>query len=476
MLPTVSDWRAALLKRFSFPAYERLGRNPVGWPGYEPAEIVRYAIGSLGGINVVAAVWDFERYGGSFGELDAAAFAEAADRAARYGEPLVSFVRTGGVRLQEGMAALVGMPRAQLALRRLAAAGVPHVAVADDPTTGGVFISVVTRADLRAAVRGATVGFAGPRVAEAVLGAPLPEGSHTAESAFAAGLVDALLAPDEVGDWLARALTALVPGASGKQAEHGEGRLRFPEAAGTGAGDEEGDAQVERARRADRPSGVALLDALLPDAVDLRGADATVRAVAGHLPDGTPAVGVALAAERHGRPTPAGYRLAQRAAALAARLDRVLVTLVDTPGAEPGADAERAGVAAAIADTMDALLGCAAPTLAVVTGEGGSGGALAAAVADRVLVTPGCYFAALGPEAAAAALRTTPGATAKRLRLRPVDLLALGFADAAAPEPDDAAFAGFVAAQAAHLAAADPAERRAARERRWAAALPGTLT
>ncbi|HVF05837.1 MAG TPA: carboxyl transferase domain-containing protein [Frankiaceae bacterium] len=466
----MSDWRERVLKRFSFPGFERVGRNPTGWPDYAPAEVVRYGIGQVGGVNVVAAVWDFTAFGGSFGELDATAFVDAAERAARYREPLVSFVRSGGVRLQEGMAALVGMPRAQLALRRLAAAGVPHVAVADHPTTGGVFISVVTRADVRAAVRGATIGFAGPRVAEVVLGQPLPPGSHTAESAYDAGLVDALLAPDDVADWLGRTLAALRP-AAGTLAP----APTTPAAAEADAPD--GDVQVERARRSDRPSGRALLDRLVPNGVDLRadGGDTSVRVIVGDL-GGTPCVAVAVAAERSGRPTPNGYRLVQRAARLAASLDRVLVTLVDTPGAEPGAEAEAAGVAQAIADTMDALLGCPAPTLAVVTGEGGSGGALAVTVADCVLVTPGSYFAALGPEAAAAALRTTPGATAKRLRLRPVDLLALGFADAATPEPDDAAFAGYVAAQAAHLATRDAADRRPARERRWSSPLPGSLT
>ncbi len=337
----VTDWRDELLRRFSFPAYEHLGRNPVGWPDYQPAEVVRAGIGEIGGHRVVAAVWDFSRYGGSFGELDASAFVSAADRAARYGEPLVSFVRSGGVRLQEGMAALAGMPRAQLALRRLARAGVPHVAVADQPTTGGVFVSVVTRADLRVAVDGATVGFAGPRVAEVVLGGPLPEGSHTARSAYGAGLVDALVAPDGVGAWLSRALAALAP-AAGAGSPAGKRRLgraepdpampaRDPAPATT-----EGDEQVAVARRAERPSGAALLDRLLPDAVDLRAdtGDASVRAVV--APE---AVGVALGAQRHGRPTPAGYRLVQRAARLAATLDHPLLALVDTPGAEPGAAA-----------------------------------------------------------------------------------------------------------------------------------------
>ncbi len=125
---------------------------------------------------------------------------------------------------------------------------------------------------------------------------------------------------------------------------------------------------------------------------------------------------------------------------------------------------------------MDALLDCAAPTLAVVTGEGGSGGALAGAVADGVLLTPGCYFAALGPEAAAAALRSTPGATAKRLRLRPVDLLALGFGDALVPEPSEGDFGPAVRGHLARLAALDRASRLAARERRWSAPLPGVLS
>jgi acyl-CoA carboxylase subunit beta len=468
----VSDWRDVLLRRFSFPRFDRLGRNPIGWPGYAGGEVVRYAIGELDDVKVVAAVWDFSTFGGSFGEVDATAFAEAAEHALLSREPLVSFVRSGGVRLQEGMAGLVGMPRAQLALRRLADAGVPHLAIADDPTTGGVLISVVTRADLRAVVAGSTVGFAGPRVAEAVTGEPLPAGSHTATSAYGAGIFDAVLDPDRVGDWLGRSVRALMP------VDRSDDTTLPVPAAGDLLVPREGDEQVATARSRHRVAGRVLLDRLVPDGVDLRAArgDETMRAVVGHLPSGLPVVGVALAADRGGRPTPDGYALLVRAARLAGRLARTLVTVVDTPGAEPGAVAEASGIASAIGDTMDAVLGCPAPTLAVVTGEGGSGGALAAAVCDRVLVTPGCYFAALGPEGAAAALRTTPGASARRLRLRPGDLLDLGFADAAVPEPDDDRFVPAVTAHAEELAALPADSRRTARVRRWSAPLPGRLT
>ena len=68
------------------------------------------------------------------------------------------------------MAALIGMARATTGTRRLADAGVPHVSIADTPTTGGVWTTVASRADVRAAMAGAPVGFGGPRVVEVVTG------------------------------------------------------------------------------------------------------------------------------------------------------------------------------------------------------------------------------------------------------------------------------------------------------------------
>ena len=470
------DWRDELLERFSFPRYERTGRNATGWPGYTPAQVVRYGIGEIGGVKVVACVWDFSAYGGSFGELDATAFAEACELAASYREPLVSFTRTGGTRLQEGNAALVGIARSQLALRRLAAAGVPHVAVVDHPTTGGVLVGVVSRADLRLAVEGATIGFAGPRVVEAVTGRPLPEDSHTAASARDAGVVDEVVTADAVRERLGAVLALVRPDPG--SAEVG------PEPSGESSYDDvalperDGAQQVAAARALTGPSGTTLLDALLPGAAHVRaaGGDDTVTARLGRLGDATRVVAVALAAAPGTRPTVGGYRVLVRAAALAGRLGIPLVTLVDTPGAEPSAPSEAAGIGSAIADGFDAVLGCASPTVGVLVGEGGSGGALAGLVADRVLVTPEGYLAALGAEGAAVALRVPVEVAADRLALRPADLLRLGLADRAVHGSDDVERLGArLAAEVSALQAIDPAARRAQRERRWSAPLPGSL-
>jgi len=477
----VDDWRDGLLQRFSFPRYERTGRNPLRWPGYSPAEVVRYAIGEIGGVKVVACVWDFTAYGGSFGELDATAFAEACALAEEYREPLVSFVRTGGTRLQEGNAALVGIARAQLALRRLGTAGVPHIAVADHPTTGGVFVGVVSRADVRLAIAGATVGFAGPRVVEAVTGEPLPAGSHTADSALAAGLVDEIVDPAEVGAALTRWLQLLRPPPPGdlgrpSTAVRTPGRPGVQDPRDESPGVHTGLDQVLRARTSTAPSGVALLEQLLADASPLRcpADDRSVAARVGNLAGAGTVVAVAVAAAKHGRPTAAGYRLLERAARLAHRLDVPLVTVVDTPGADVSPQAEATGIASAIADAVDALLGTGPPTVAVLVGEGGSGGALAAAVCDVVLVTENAYFTALAPEGAAAALRVTLADAASRLRLTPADLLALGLADATSPSVPEQ-LGPVVAAEIARLRGIDRPQRLRTREHRWSAPLPGSL-
>jgi acyl-CoA carboxylase subunit beta len=449
------DWRGPLLAGAARVEVPFAGRDPGRWPGYSPRPAVtvwRLASGP------VAAAWDFSVFGGSFGEDDATALVAAADLARAERVPLVTLVRSGGTRLQEGMAALVGIPRARIALRALAEAGLPHLSVADVPTTGGVWISVASAADLRVAVEGATVAFAGPRVVEAVTGA-LPTGdSHTAASAHRAGLVDAVLPGEDVPGWLATALAALAPGA-----------LEAPPVPPARTAEPVPGSEQVRRSRARTTGGRTLLHQLLTGAVPLRAprGDTTVAAAVGRVA-GLPVVGVALAAEVHGRPGPDGYRLLTRAARLADRLDLALLTLVDTPGAEPGTAAEEDGVAPAMGEALDAVLGCRAPTLSLVHGEGGSGGALAAAATDVVLVTDAAYFAAIGPEGAAAALRRPPGECADLMGVTPADLLALGVADALA---DPADVAGHLAA----LARRDRHERLAARRDRWSRPLPGSL-
>jgi acetyl-CoA carboxylase carboxyl transferase subunit beta len=229
---------------------------------------------------------------------------------------------------------------------------------------------------------------------------------------------------------------------------------------------------VRLAREGARPDGGTLLGHLLDGFVELGAADDTVRAGIGRSAAGRMTVGVALAAHRGGRPTPQGYALLTRAAQLADRLGADLLTLVDTPGADPRTPSEAGGIAAAIHAAFGAVIGCRSPSLTVVHGEGGSGGALAAAATDEVLVTDASYFTALGPEGAAVALHVSPEEAADRMALTPPDLRVLGFADGYA-DTDPIALRNLVAAQLSALSEAPESERIGRRRARWAGPLPG---
>ncbi len=139
-----------------------------------------------------------------------------------------------------------------------------------------------------------------------------------------------------------------------------------------------------------------------------------------------------------GMPRPEGYRKAQRLMRLADHFGLPVVTLVDTPGAYPGVDAEARGQAEAIARCIETCLAISVPLIAVVIGEGGSGGALALATANRVMMLEHAIYSVISPEGCASILWRDGGqapAAAQALRLTAKDLQSLGVIDGIIPEP-----------------------------------------
>ena len=139
-----------------------------------------------------------------------------------------------------------------------------------------------------------------------------------------------------------------------------------------------------------------------------------------------------------GMAKPEGYRKAIRLMALADRFGLPVVTLVDTPGAFPGVQAEERGQAEAIARSTEQCLALKVPVIAVVVGEGGSGGAVALAAANRVLMFEHAVYSVISPEGCASILwRTSDKAAdaAEAMKITANDLLALGVADRIVEEP-----------------------------------------
>ncbi|MEO5641174.1 MAG: acetyl-CoA carboxylase carboxyltransferase subunit alpha [Sphingomicrobium sp.] len=139
-----------------------------------------------------------------------------------------------------------------------------------------------------------------------------------------------------------------------------------------------------------------------------------------------------------GMAKPEGYRKAIRLMRLADRFGLPVVTLVDTPGAFPGVEAEERGQAEAIARSTEQCLALKVPLIAVIVGEGGSGGAVAIAAANRVLMFENAIYSVISPEGCASILWRTAdraGDAAEAMKITAADLKALGVIDRIVAEP-----------------------------------------
>jgi len=147
-------------------------------------------------------------------------------------------------------------------------------------------------------------------------------------------------------------------------------------------------------------------------------------------------------ARNFGQPKPEGYRKALRAMQLAAKFNRPIFTLIDTPGAYPGVDAEARGQAEAIAHNLREINRLPVPIVVTITGEGGSGGALAIAIGDKINMLANAFYSVISPEGCASIMwrdAAQKELAAEALKITAEDLLALGLIDEIVPEPEGGA-------------------------------------
>jgi acetyl-CoA carboxylase carboxyl transferase subunit alpha len=209
--------------------------------------------------------------------------------------------------------------------------------------------------------------------------------------------------------------------------------------------------RVQLARHPKRPHSLDYIERLITDFQEIHGDrlfgdDPAIVAGLGQFEDRP----VAIVAEQKGRdtkqklyrnfgmPKPEGYRKGLRVMQIAAKFQRPVITLLDTPGAYPGIDAEERGQAEAIARNLREMSRLATPVIAVCIGEGGSGGALALGVGNIVLMLENAVYSVISPESCAAIIyRDSSKAeqAAAALRLTAEDLAGFGLIDGIVPEP-----------------------------------------
>ncbi|ASO19720.1 acetyl-CoA carboxylase carboxyl transferase subunit beta [Actinoalloteichus hoggarensis] len=413
--------------------------------GLDDAVTVVHA--SLRGHQVVAAIMDFRFLGGSLGTAAGEAITRAAETALEQGCPLLLITASGGARMQEGALSLMQMAKTSNAIAALGEAGLLTISLITDPTYGGVAASFATLSDLIIAEPGARMGFAGPRVIEQTIRQRLPEGFQTAEFLRSHGLIDDVRPRSELPHVLDVLLSSSTPVAADWGAEHVDPVTTDVDRL---AGREIG-ALVATARHLRRPTTLDhmayWMDGFIELHGDRRGADCPAVVGGIGLLEGLPVVVIGhqkghttaeMVRRGFGMPSPAGYRKAIRLMRLAARMGVPVVTLVDTPGADPGLAAEENNQAGAIAECLRVIGGLPVPVVSVITGEGGSGGAIALAAGDRVLLSENAIYSVISPEGCAAILWKSPEAAstaAAALWLDAASLLRLGVVDGVVPEP-----------------------------------------
>jgi acetyl-CoA carboxylase carboxyl transferase subunit alpha len=143
-----------------------------------------------------------------------------------------------------------------------------------------------------------------------------------------------------------------------------------------------------------------------------------------------------------GMPNPEGYRKALRLMKLAAKFNKPIITMLDTPGAYPGLEAEERGQAEAIARNLFEMSRFPVPIIVVIIGEGASGGALGIGVGDRLLMLENTWYSVIAPESCSSILWKSweyKEQAAEALRLTPTDLLEQKIIDRIIPEPQGGA-------------------------------------
>ena len=167
-------------------------------------DAITLAVGRIEGLATTVAVHDFAFQGGTLGIAAGETIVTGMTEAVARRTPFIIFTASGGARMQEGMFALMQMPRTTVAVQRLRAAKLPYIVVLTNPTTGGVTASYAMLGDVQIAEPGAVIGFAGARVIEQTVRERLPEGFQRAEFLQAHGMVDMVVPRPQMRATLAR--------------------------------------------------------------------------------------------------------------------------------------------------------------------------------------------------------------------------------------------------------------------------------
>lgn len=166
--------------------------------------------GTVKGVPIVAAAFEFKFMGGSMGSVVGERFVRAVNVCLKENIPLVCYSASGGARMQEALFSLMQMAKTSAALARMRKQSVPFISILTDPTMGGVSASLAMLGDINIAEPNALIGFAGPRVIEQTVREVLPDGFQRSEFLLDHGAVDMIVDRRDMRDKVASLLSIMM--------------------------------------------------------------------------------------------------------------------------------------------------------------------------------------------------------------------------------------------------------------------------
>ncbi len=381
------------------------------YPDQEEESIIS-GLGTIGGNKVSLAISDFSYKGGSLSRRSAQNLIRAIEESIALSVPLLLVISSGGVRVHEGINGLIQMSEVIKELTRCKKNGILTIGILTNPTMAGVFSSYATLLDILIAEPKATLGFTGLRVLE---GTPLLEGlkeKQTSENYFKNGFIDRIIEKKELHSELKRLLSIFY--ASKSSIEHS---LSSNNIFCTNNAEDLSYLTnnpwdtVQLSRSLERPQTTDYINNLFEDIFFLEGdrlGGGTSNTLIGGIASfgGKPMIIIGTQKgstfeERKktnfGMCKTSCYRKGIRLMKLAEKLRLPLMTLIDTPAADPSSQSEDSGIAYAISESIETMINLNTNAISIITGEGGSGGALAL-VAKQNYMLEKSIFTVIPPE------------------------------------------------------------------------------
>ena len=434
------------------PIYDGLSpKNILSIPGYDEKlknaqdltkleDSILTGIGIVNGITCVIGAMDYRFLSGSLGMVSGEKISELIEIAGKGGYPLIIFCCSGGARMQEGIYALMQMSKIATTLNIYKSQIPVFISVLTDPTMGGVTASIGMLGDIILAEPHARIGFAGPKIFANTLGVELPENFQTAEFQLENGFIDDIVErkdlKEEIGKILKYSKYKVISNQTSRPIfNFNNNPLDVWQ-------------KIKSIRSPDRLDSKDYIKRLFTNFIELHGDrlsgdDPTIFGGLAQFRDiPVTVIGITrgsniqdIIKNKFGMTSPAGYRKAMRLMRLSST--RPIIIFINTPGACPGYEAEKAGQAVTIANCLSEMAKITAPTLTIITGEGGSGGALALATSNQVWMLENAVYSVVSPEGfASIILKDSSKAeeAANLMKMTANDLLSANIIDGIIPE------------------------------------------